>query len=103
MAQRVLKDPATMDRPLDLPTLRRRRLGRTARIALPAAAAVAALVLLSGWLRPTVDRERLRTAPVERGAIEEVIDASGTVVPAFEEVLASPVEARVLRVLHRPG
>jgi HlyD family secretion protein len=92
-----------MDRPLDLPTLRRRRLARASRVALPAALALAALLLLAGRLRPSVERDRLRTARVERGAIEEVLDASGTVVPAFEELLASPVEARVLRVLRRPG
>ncbi|HEX6200275.1 MAG TPA: HlyD family efflux transporter periplasmic adaptor subunit [Thermoanaerobaculia bacterium] len=60
-------------------------------------------VALPGWLRPSIDRERLRTGFVDRGPVEGVIEASGTVVPAFEKVLSSPVEARVDRILVRPG
>lgn len=64
---------------------------------------VAALILLPGWLRPAVDRAQIRTGTVDRGPVEGIVEASGTVVPAFEGVVSSPVEARVEKVLKRPG
>jgi HlyD family secretion protein len=64
---------------------------------------VAVLVLLPGWLRPSVAREQVRTGTVDRGPVVGVVEATGTVVPAFEGVISSPVEARVEKVLKRPG
>lgn len=63
----------------------------------------AVLLLLPGWLRPTLERDRLRTGRVDRGPVEGVVEASGTVIPAFEGVLSSPVEARIRKILKRPG
>jgi len=40
---------------------------------------------------------------VEAGAVDATISASGTVVPEVEQVVTSPVEARVLRILTRAG
>jgi HlyD family secretion protein len=70
---------------------------------MPIAAIVAVIVLLPGWMGPTVARARIRTAVVRTGPIEAVITASGTVVPEVERVLSSAVDARLLRVLKRPG
>jgi len=64
---------------------------------------VALLLFLPRLLRPSVDRSRIRTAIVERGRVNAEIEASGTAVPAVEQVLSSPVEARVLRILKRAG
>jgi HlyD family secretion protein len=92
-----------MDRELDARD-RYRRLGRRAAVGLGALGlCVAVLILLPGWLRPSVAREQVRTGTVDRGAVEGIVEASGTVVPAFEGVISSPVEARVEKVLKRPG
>ena len=72
-------------------------------IALPLAGLAAVLVLLPGWIRPSVSRSRIRTAIVTAGPIESLITASGTLAPEIERVLSSPLDARVLRVLKRPG
>jgi HlyD family secretion protein len=40
---------------------------------------------------------------VDRGVVEGVVEASGTVVPAFARALSSPIEARVVKILMRPG
>jgi HlyD family secretion protein len=85
-------------------SVRRARLVRRVGVAAAVVAAVAALlVLLPGWLRPSVDRDRIRIETVDRGPVEAVLEASGTVIPAFEKVVSSPVEARVERILRRPG
>jgi HlyD family secretion protein len=67
------------------------------------AAVVLLLVLLPGWLRPGIERDLVRLATVERGTVEATVQAAGTVIPAFESVLSSPVEARVVKILKRPG
>ena len=60
-------------------------------------------IWLPGWIKPSLERSRIRTARVERGAVEASITASGTVVPEFEQVMASPIGSRVVRILERPG
>lgn len=55
------------------------------------------------WLRPSLRRSEVQLARVERGAIEETLTANGTVVPLVEQVVSSPVEARVVRIGRRAG
>jgi HlyD family secretion protein len=92
-----------MDRELDESFRRRRLAGRVAMGGGMLALVAAVFLLLPGWLRPSIDRDRLRTGKVGRGPVEEVVEATGRVVPAFEGVLSSPVEARIERILKRPG
>jgi HlyD family secretion protein len=40
---------------------------------------------------------------VDRGPVEGIVEASGTVIPAFESVVSSPVDARIEKILKRPG
>ncbi|HKH44106.1 MAG TPA: HlyD family efflux transporter periplasmic adaptor subunit [Thermoanaerobaculia bacterium] len=92
-----------MDRELDA-SFRRRQIWRRVGWTGGSLALVAAvLLLLPGWLRPSLDRDRIRLGTVDRGPVEGIIEASGTVIPAFEGVLSSPVEARVQKILKRPG
>ena len=68
---------------------------------------VASLVLAFSYgpslLRPSVPRSRVRIEKVDRGPVEASIAASGTVTPDLEEVISSPVDARVTRILKRAG
>ncbi|MEO8359319.1 MAG: efflux RND transporter periplasmic adaptor subunit [Vicinamibacteria bacterium] len=54
-------------------------------------------------LRPSVPLNRIRIETVDRGPVEASISATGTVTPDLEEVIASPVDARVTRILKRAG
>lgn len=65
--------------------------------------AVILLVWGPSWIEASVSRSRLRTARVDAGPLEATISASGTVVPEFEGVLSSPISARVIEILKRPG
>ncbi len=92
-----------MDRPVD-PSYSRKRW--TKRISLSALIGIALLALFAwgpAFLVPSVTRNRVRTALVSVGPIESTLTASGTVVPEFEQVLAAPLNARVLRILKKPG
>jgi len=92
-----------VDRPLDDAVLRSR--SRRRWIGAGTVLVLAALVL--GWgpsfLRPSVERTRIRTSVVDRGPIEAAISAAGRVLPEVEQVLTSPVDARVLKVRKRAG
>jgi HlyD family secretion protein len=94
---------ASVDRPLAPEVQRLDRRRRVLQIALPLLLLTLVIVWLPGWLRPSVPRARLRTARVTTGPIEAAIMATGTVVPEVERVLSSPLDARVLRILVRPG
>jgi HlyD family secretion protein len=92
-----------MDRELDSGYIwkrRRRRIGWTLAFL---ASLIAIGILLPGWLRPSVSRALIRTGIVDRGTVEGIVEASGQVVPAFDGVLSSPVEARLVAILKRPG
>ncbi|UCE03657.1 MAG: efflux RND transporter periplasmic adaptor subunit [Candidatus Latescibacterota bacterium] len=92
-----------MDRPLD-PKIRQREGAKRLLLALGIVAILAWLVaLVPGWVRPSVKRTRIRTARVERGALEATLTATGSVVPEYEHVLSSPVDTRLVRVLKTAG
>jgi HlyD family secretion protein len=92
-----------VDRPIETSVRRRAQLRRW----LPVTAVLVVLASALAWgtdlLRPSVRRDRVRTARVESGPLEASLTASGTVVPAVEHVISSPIDARVLAVLRRVG
>jgi HlyD family secretion protein len=98
-----LEADAGVDRPLAEDVQRHDRRRRLLKIALPLVVVALVIVWLPGWMRPSIPRTRLRTARVTTGPIEAAIMATGTVVPEVERVLSSPLDARVLRILVRPG
>lgn len=67
------------------------------------AAVASGFVVLPRLLRPGVERALLRISRVERGPVTAVLSTAGVVLPAFEQVVSSPVEARVLGLLKHPG
>lgn len=92
-----------MDRPVDPAVSRNRTLKRIG------LSLVVGLMLLGvfawgpGFVSPSLSRSRVRTGIVTIGPIEQTITAAGTVVPEYEQVLSSPVDARVVKILKRPG
>jgi len=65
--------------------------------------ALAVIFVVTRSLSPSVERVKVRTAQVEVGEVEAVLTASGTVVPEYEQVITSPIETRVLKVLKHAG
>jgi HlyD family secretion protein len=83
---------------------RQRQLVKRVAVALIALAAVAFFFAATvRWLRPSLDRRAIQIARVERGSIAATLEANGAVIPLVEQVVSSPVEARVLRVERRAG
>jgi HlyD family secretion protein len=92
-----------MDREIDVSVRRKILLRRVALAAVLVAIIAAAFVWGPGLIKSSIARARIRTARVDAGPVEATITASGNVTPEFEQVISSPVNARVLKVLKRPG
>lgn len=92
-----------MDRPLDNETLRQRKRKQIITVVIGVAVAAVVAMTLIAWVRPAIDRSAVRTARVTRGELAATIEATGVAIPATENILSSPIDARVLRVLRRAG
>ena len=64
---------------------------------------IAGVIWMRGALKTSVEAERIRTATAEIGAVENSLSATGEVIPAFEQVITSPIRASIRRVLLTPG
>jgi HlyD family secretion protein len=91
------------DREIALDVRKKRLTRRVVAVLIAIAAAAFFLAATVEWLRPSLDWDRVQIARVERGAVEATLDANGTVVPLVEQLVSSPVEARVLRIGRRAG
>lgn len=103
MQARALLQWTAVDRPLETSVRRRAQVRRWLPITAVLVVLTSALVWGADLLRPAVRRDHVRTARVEAGPLEASLTASGTVVPAIEHVISSPIDARVLAVLRRVG
>jgi len=64
---------------------------------------VAIIVLIRMWLGSTVNASEINTAKVEIGNVENTLNASGEVLPEFEEVITSPINASIKNVVTDAG
>jgi HlyD family secretion protein len=62
-----------------------------------------AMWLFRAFLRPSLSHLDITTAVVEKGDIDNTLTASGEVLPEFEEVLTSPINASIQNVLMDAG
>jgi len=63
----------------------------------------AGIYFLRKSLQGTIESSRIRTAAVEVGDVENTITASGEIIPAYEQIITSPIRASIRRVLINPG
>lgn len=64
---------------------------------------VALLVGLRDVIKTSVEAEKIRTTTAEIGPVENSLNATGEVIPAYEQVIISPIRASIRRVLLTPG
>lgn len=67
------------------------------------ALAVGAVMIVGRFAEESVNISDIRLATADRGDIDAAINGNGSVVPAFEEVIVSPVNSRILEVYHHSG
>lgn len=61
------------------------------------------IVILMFSLRSSVKRDDLMIAEVDTGTIETSVTGSGSVMPAFEEIINSPINSRIVEVYCKAG
>ncbi|MHA4895937.1 efflux RND transporter periplasmic adaptor subunit [Pedobacter sp. PWIIR3] len=62
-----------------------------------------AIYMLRAYIKPSLNKSQITTALAERGSIENTVNATGEVLPEFEEILTSPISAAVREVLLDAG
>ncbi len=67
------------------------------------AVAVVCIAVLISFMRSSVNRKDLVFSEVDKGTIEVSVSASGKVVPAFEEIINSPINTRIVEVYRKGG
>ena len=70
-------------------------------------AVIGSLVVLTvaviSMLQTSLKRKDLNISTVDKGMIEVSVSASGKVIPAFEEIINSPINSRIVEVYKRGG
>jgi len=72
-----------------------------------ACAAVGAIVVVVGLIislmKLSVNRKDLYISVVDRGTVEVSVNAAGKVIPAFEEIINSPINSRIIEIYKKGG
>ena len=97
------KDNQNMDRAIPVSVQRKRKMAKTGKYAAIVAVVIAAAVWLGMLMMASADRKSLLISAVDRGTIDVSITATGKVSPAFEEVIISPISAKILEVFVHSG
>ena len=96
-------DNQTMDRQIPLSVQRKRKMIRVGRWLVGFLLVMAAGAWLGSQMLTSIDRKTLVVSEVDRGTIEVSVTATGRIVPAFEEVITSPISSRILEVYAHSG
>lgn len=92
-----------MDREIPKEIRRKERNKQIAKYGIIAVAAVVCTSLLISWMQGSVKKKDLILSTVDNGLIEVSVSASGKVVPAFEEIINSPINSRIVEVYCKGG
>ena len=92
-----------MDKSIEIEVTKKQRKKRTLVIALIIGGIVLGIFAIRAFIKPSITRAEFTSATVQVGDIENTINASGEVLPEFEEVLTSPINAAVREVLMDAG
>lgn len=92
-----------MDREIPKKIRTGRRLRTLAKYSAGCAGTIGMILFLVSLMRSSVSLKDVMVSTVGRGTIETTMSASGVVVPAFEEVINSPITSRILEIYKKGG
>lgn len=92
-----------MDREIPKEVRNKERNKKITRYSVTGVASVAVIIVLISLMRTGVDKKELVFSTVEKGLIEVSVSASGKVAPAFEEIINSPINSRIIEVYKKGG
>lgn len=92
-----------MDRQINKSTLKRERHIRLLKLGAGAGVFFIVILIVGLVYRPAVDERGILLSKTDTGNIELSVSASGRVVPAFEEIISSPIDSRIVEVYKKGG
>ena len=92
-----------MDREIPKEVLKKERNRRILKYGGIGGGCIALIIILFSLMRSSVKEKDLVFSEVSKGTIEVSVSASGKVVPAFEEIINSPINTRILEVYKKGG
>lgn len=92
-----------MDKEIPKEVRNKERMKKIIRYVAVAAIAAAGVATMISMMQSSVYRKDLVFSEVDRGTIEVSVTASGKVVPAFEEIINSPINSRIVEVYRKGG
>ena len=92
-----------MDREIPKEVRQKERNKKIIRYSSIGVASIIAIGVLISVLRAGVEAKDLVFSTVDKGVIEVSVSASGKVVPAFEEIINSPINSRIIEVYKKGG
>jgi len=97
------KQSIGMDRKIPKEILRKEKHIKIIRLAAVLIGSIAAIAIIISLLRDTVNMKNIQISTVDNGTIEVSVSASGKVMPAFEEIINTPIESRIVEVYKKAG
>ena len=92
-----------MDREISKEVQRKEQSKQLIKIGVVAGGLIVLVVVVISMLQTSLKRKDLNISTVDRGVIEVSVSASGKVIPAFEEIINSPINSRIVEVYKRGG
>ena len=92
-----------MDREIPKEVRKKERNQKIMKVGGIGAAIVVCMAMLISFMQSSVKRRDLVLSTVDNGTIEVSVSASGKVVPAFEEIINSPINSRIVEVYCKGG
>ena len=92
-----------MDREIPKDVLKKERNRRILKYGGIGGGCISLILILFSLMRSSVKEKDLVFSEVSKGTIEVSVSASGKVVPAFEEIINSPINTRILEVYKKGG
>ena len=92
-----------MDREISKEVRRKEQRKQIIKIGGGVGAAVAVIAVIISFLQTSLNRKDLTISTVDQGVIEVSVSASGKVIPAFEEIINSPLNTRIVEIYKKGG
>ena len=92
-----------MDREIHKEIRKKERNKKIIRFSAIAVTIVVVISILISLMRTGVKKKDIILSAVDQGTIEVSVSASGKVAPAFEEIITSPINSRIVEVYRRGG
>ena len=92
-----------MDRPVSKEHKRKLLIRQIGVISIIIFVPLAIVLFLKSVFIPAVSLSKVATAVSENGDIQVTIQGSGTIIPAYEEIITSPFRSSIVKIIKKPG